>query len=74
MRDVFATRRALKRASLMFNVTQSDILSSSRRKIFVLARTYVMASLSGQGFGLSHIGRKLDRDHTTVLHALKKAA
>jgi chromosomal replication initiation ATPase DnaA len=82
MVDPLATRKALRRSATMYGVSVSDILGASRQagsrhtnpdRPIIQARRYVMASLWAQGLSFGHIGRKLGRHHTTVMHNVIKA-
>lgn len=56
-----------------YDVDLLDLLGRSRKKAFVLARHKAMFEVRKQlGFSTLRIGRIFDRDHTTVVHALKK--
>jgi hypothetical protein len=54
-------------------VPGSTVLSRDRRAAVVWARARVCRRLRGQGFTLSGIGAVLGFDHTTVLHAVRRA-
>jgi hypothetical protein len=55
-------------------ISVTEMLGKSREKRLVLARQELMHELSGLGFGLSAIGRRMNLDHTTVLHGLRAHA
>jgi chromosomal replication initiation ATPase DnaA len=50
------------------------ILSTLRAKGVAAARQLAMSRCYTAGHSLSEIGRKFDRDHTTVLYAVRKFA
>jgi hypothetical protein len=52
--------------------TVRDILGPSRRKHLVHVRRLCILMLRRKGYSTSEIGRVLDRDHTTIVHALNK--
>lgn len=54
-------------------VNAADVLGTSRRPSLVRVRQQVMAQLRREtAHSLSWIGRLFDRDHTTVLYAVRK--
>ena len=61
-------------AAANHQTTLTAVLSDSRRRPDVLARREVWQRLHRDGFTLAAIGRMTNRDHTSVLHGLKKAA
>ena len=50
----------------------NDLRSSSRRKDLVYWRAMYINALHKLGWGASHIGRHLRRDHSTICVSLKK--
>lgn len=56
------------------HVTVADILGRGNTKSVVAARHAVMRDLSATGRSAVEIGKLVDRDHTSVLAALKKTA
>jgi chromosomal replication initiation ATPase DnaA len=59
-------------AASRHGVAVDDILSRSRKSKHVAARKEVMHLYRDAGFSLKQIGLALGRDHTTVLHGLRK--
>ena len=57
-------------AAILYGVTESDITGPRRHKSVVEARWAVMAALDQMGWTTPRIGKRLNRDHTTVLHGL----
>lgn len=56
-----------------YNITVKELLSSSRKREIVLPRQIVMYKLSKLGFTLLEIAKLFGgKDHTTVMHAIKK--
>lgn len=51
-----------------------QIMGQSRKAPIAEARQMAMAHCYAAGHSLSAIGRKFERDHTTVLHAVRKFA
>lgn len=59
--------------SLIFGVSERKIMSARRTADIVLPRQIGMAVAHRLRYGsLPHIGRAFGRDHTTVLHAVRK--
>lgn len=67
-----ATQKAASRAAVAFGLHPSEVMSTSRRREVLDARavTYYAAHLAGDNY--SQIGRVMDRDHSTVAHALSR--
>lgn len=60
-------------ACKLFGVTQTQILSNSRKREIVEARQLLMYYYNRiEGLSLSNTGIKFNKDHATVLHACKK--
>jgi len=57
-------------AAILYGVSESDIVGPRRFKRIVEARWAVMASLDHMGWTTTRIGKRLNRDHTTILHGL----
>jgi chromosomal replication initiation ATPase DnaA len=55
-------------------IRREDLLSDRRTARFTRPRQQVMFLAKRAGFTPSAIGRKLNRDHTTVLHGIKSHA
>ena len=65
---------AVNLAGQMWNVLPSDVMSGKRQRNIVRVRHVVMAVLYHQHqMTLSSIGAAMDRDHTSVLHAIRSA-
>lgn len=62
----------LDRYAARARITRADILGRSRTKKIAQARGEVMNELRDLGYSLPVIGDALDRDHTTVLHWIRK--
>ena len=64
----------VKAAAELWNVPVAQLLSPSRKAAVVAARQPIMAVLYHQyDLTLQAIGDELDRDHTTVLHGIRRA-
>lgn len=74
-RKTFMIRQIINRIAARFDVMPQQITGQDRHTIFVVPRfiaMYLAKNVAQQSTPL--IGRQFgDRDHTTVLHALKKA-
>lgn len=72
------TRRVVLRTVIdsarEYEVSAQDILGESRTRSIAQARQVVFYRLHTSGFSLSQIGRLLQRDHSTVLHGVRKVA
>lgn len=64
----------VKAAAELWNVPAKQLLSPSRKASVVAARFPIMAVLYHKyDFTLADIGAELDRDHTTILHGIRRA-
>lgn len=73
--DQFALQWFVENAAKEFGVTVSDIYSDRRGGGLPPARWAVMwAARKGTHYSLPRIGLALNRDHTTVMHGLSRAA
>lgn len=61
--------RAIERLT---GVSQELMRGPSRAAPIVAARWMAIAALRARGWSLPRIGRELNRDHTTVLYALRR--
>jgi len=52
--------------------TVEDILGKSRLKHLVSVRRLCVLMLRDCGYSTTEIGRLMDRDHSTIVHALNK--
>lgn len=59
-------------AASAHRVLPSMVLSDLREARVVQARAAVIWVLRDAGLSLPHIGHLMDRDHSTVLHAIRK--
>lgn len=58
----------------LYGVSVAEIKGSSRLAPIVAARWEAMRRLREQGFSFSSIGRLVNRNHATVMHALRSIA
>ena len=65
-------RRLLADIGDAFGVTSMAILSPSRAALTVQARWVYMLALRDAGYGVAQIGAACNRDHSTVLHGLRR--
>ncbi len=57
-----------------FELSWEQVISKSRREHFVMARTFAVARMHGDfNMPFAEIGRRLNRDHTSIMHLWKKA-
>ncbi len=64
----------VKAAAELWNVPMRELLSPSRKATVVAARHPIMAVLYHEfDMTLADIGTELDRDHTTILHGIRRA-
>ena len=66
--------RLLDEASALFGVSQTVIMSTRRNFVASHPRQWVMYESYCLGFSNAEIGRFLRRDHTTVMHGVKREA
>jgi len=75
LRDMRDMRKTLELVAHIYHVTVKDILSKSRREHLVAARqlaAYAIRELSGEPpISFPEIGRFINREHSTVMHAHK---
>lgn len=64
----------IRRAAQMFNLPVSEIVGPSRPRYYCEARFAIMLALRRRGMSTLAIGRLLNRDHSVVVHGLKRAA
>ena len=63
--------KAIERAT---GVSYEEMKGPSRYAPIVAARWQVIALLRARGWSLPKIGKELNRDHTTILYALRQIA
>ena len=61
------------KASELFKVHPRDIISHHRFDFVTRARFAICKALRMRGWSYAQIGRFLKRDHSTVIHAVKRA-
>lgn len=57
----------------LYGYTLEDILGKSKLKALVAVRRKCIVWLRGKGYSTTEIGRIMNRDHTTIVHALQKS-
>jgi chromosomal replication initiator protein len=58
-----------------FNVTKEDLMTNSRKNEYVIPRTFIfkiMRDMYGKNISLKTLGAVFNRDHATVLNAIRK--
>lgn len=66
---------AVDSAARVFGLTRYDLTGAAKQQHVCRARWAVMLVLQRRGFSTPRIGRALgNRDHTTILHGLKRGA
>jgi chromosomal replication initiator protein len=58
----------------LYGYTLEDILGKSKLKALVEVRRKCIVWLRGKGYSTTEIGRIMNRDHSTIVHALQKVA
>jgi len=58
----------------LYGYTLEDILGKSKLKELVAVRRKCIVWLRGKGYSTTEIGRIMQRDHSTIVHALQKVA
>lgn len=66
--------KAAQQAASEFGCAPADIFGACRFRQIARARQYAMWLLREQGFSFPEIGRRFDRDHSTVIHAVRAHA
>ena len=64
--------RSFNATCLHYDVIGDDVLGTCRERPVVAARHVAMWVMRAGGMSLSSIGREVGRDHTTVLHGIKR--
>lgn len=70
MATPFPCRVYIRRAAEVFGVDEQDITGKRRPEEMVRARWAVMLAMRG-GVSACQIGRRLNRDHSSVLHGFR---
>lgn len=65
-------RQAIKSASLRHGVSVEEILGDSHTQRIVRPRWEAMHEARQAGASFSAIGRRMNRDHTSVMHAVRR--
>lgn len=73
MSDMEITERIFRFVCGWFGVTKDEILSKSRRRLLVDARTvWCYAMRCHTGLSLPELGRRIERTHVTVMYHVSK--
>jgi chromosomal replication initiator protein len=65
-------KTAIVRVCKDYKITFEDMMSGSRKRSISLPRMVLMYKLYQTGFTLTEVGAIFNRDHTTVINAIKK--
>ena len=57
-----------------YDYTVEDVLGKSKLKALVAVRRKCVVMLRSKGYSTTEIGRIMQRDHSTIVHALQKMA
>lgn len=69
----YTGREIIARIAKLHDVEPDDITGPSRASEICEARFCVMRELRAKGWSTPRIGRLLNRDHTTIVHGLRRA-
>lgn len=64
--------KAIDTIAQQYGYTVEDMLGKSRLKRVVAVRRLCILMLRGKGYSTTEIGRIMNRDHSTIVHALNK--
>jgi len=65
-------KTAIVRVCKDYKITFEDMMSGSRKRTIVLPRMVLMYKLYQTGFTLTEVGAIFNRDHTTVINAIRQ--
>lgn len=68
----YTGRQIIARIAKLHDVDPEDIVGPSRTPELCEARFCIMRELRTKGWSTPRIGRLLNRDHSTVLHGLRR--
>lgn len=63
----------IAKCSEMFGVHPRDLLGPARFGFLIPARFALYKAMRIRGWSFAHIGRAMNRDHTTVIHGVARA-
>ncbi|MBL9070431.1 MAG: hypothetical protein JNM03_10620 [Sphingopyxis sp.] len=69
----YTGREIIARVAKLHDIEPEDITGSSRARLHCEARWQVMRELRAKGLSNPRIGRLLNRDHSSVMHGLRRA-
>ena len=67
-----AAERILKRMCKLYKVTKKEVLGKSRKSWIVKARKACCKEMRLAGYTTTEIGHFLNRDHSTVVHHIRR--
>lgn len=67
---VSLTKRLAKSVAIDFDIPVEPLLARSRLRRVVDARAVLINLLARRGYGMAEIGRRLGKDHSTIIHAV----
>ena len=66
------TRAVAESVAKDFGITANDILGNRRWRLFIQARGVVVKLLIDRGAGFAELGRRMGRDHSTIIHRYRQ--
>lgn len=69
----YGGKQIIARMAILHDVEVDEIVGPSRMRHICEARWAVMREMRNRGLSLGRIGQLLNRDHTTVMHGLRRA-
>lgn len=67
-------RRMVEQVARRHEITVDEILSPDRSRRLILPRWHAFSELRRIGFSYPSIGKIMGRDHSTVIHGIRKFA
>ena len=61
-------------ATIQYGIPSGVIFARTRNMLLVKVRNEIYQKMKDSGYTIAHIGRMCQRDHTTVLYSLRRAA
>ncbi len=71
--DPFWPAKVVARGAEMFGLTIHQLIGKSRETRYIPARFLTVRALQELGMGPCEIGRRVNRDHSTIPHAIREA-
>ena len=70
----YSFQQLLEMSCFVYGVSEKDVLGTGRTALLVRARQAIIVTLRDKrGLGWAEIGRKINRDHSTVIHNYRLA-